>query len=449
MPWPNPQDYNEAVQNPRLCFNDPELQEGRAVTSNLGLPMPRSGNFADVYEFNCPSSRHKWAIKCFTREIPGLRERYSAISAFLKPLSLSFMVDFHYLEPGIKVGAAWYPVIKMHWIEGQLLHEYVRDNVDEPRAMERLGQIWLIIARKLHQAGVAHGDLQHGNILVGSGHQAASVGVRLIDYDGMLVPALADKPSHELGHPSYQHPERSRARLYRVEVDRFSHLVIYTALRALKVGGRRLWDRFNNGDNLLFRPQDLETPDRSELFAELYRLNNPDVRKLAGNLALAAREPLTRTPLLDDLLEHRETPGIDQHTTTGVMPARWFFVHDGKAYGPVTNDQLRQVAFAGILGPNDLIWPEGVEPQHAAPAHAMIDIVELCNPTVTPRATPKPRAEPLVSVPASSSSVALPDWLNDVQQLESPAVRHHIPQKRTTGPLPKWLDDIRRLEETS
>ena len=441
MPWPQSQDYNEAIQSPRLCFNDPELQEGRAVTSHLGLPMPRSGNFADVYEFNCPASKRKWAIKCFTREVAGLRERYSEISAYLKQVNLPFMVDFHYLEPGIKVRGLWYPVLKMHWIDGLTLNEYIRDHADLPNVLERLCQIWFFIARKLGKAGIAHCDLQHGNVLVGTGIQAEQVGVRLIDYDGMFVPALAQKPTSEVGHPSFQHPQRSRARLYRVEVDRFSHLVIYTALRAVMVGGRPLWERFDNGDNLLFRVDDLGAPDRSELFAELYRLNDPQVRKLAGNLALATREPFTRTPLLEELLEHQETIEMIPREPVGAQPARWFFIHDGKAYGPVTNDQLRQVALAGILGPNDLLWPEGGDPQQAGPAHTMIDIVALCNPSLGGAVLEPPPASP-----PRSSSDALPDWLNDVRQAEAAPAEPKPPPKKAAGPVPKWLDDIRRLE---
>ena len=49
MPWPLSQDYNEAIQNPGQCFADPELRQGQADTNELGLPAPRSGNFADVY----------------------------------------------------------------------------------------------------------------------------------------------------------------------------------------------------------------------------------------------------------------------------------------------------------------------------------------------------------------------------------------------------------------
>ena len=57
MAWPLAQDYNEAIQSPASSFTDAELKQGEAVTNTLGLPMPRSGNFADVYEFNTPAVR--------------------------------------------------------------------------------------------------------------------------------------------------------------------------------------------------------------------------------------------------------------------------------------------------------------------------------------------------------------------------------------------------------
>jgi hypothetical protein len=71
---------------------------------------------------------------------------------------------------------------------------------------------------------MAHADLQHGNVLlVPTGNALA---LRLIDYDGMYVPALAGQRSGELGHPAYQHPQRLREGTYNAEVDRFSHLAI-------------------------------------------------------------------------------------------------------------------------------------------------------------------------------------------------------------------------------
>ncbi|QLQ08322.1 MAG: hypothetical protein HZY76_21580 [Anaerolineae bacterium] len=54
--------------------------------------------------------------------------------------------------------------------------------------------------RNLQTHGIAHGDLQHGNVLV------AADELRLIDYDGMYVPPLSGRESHEIGHRNYQHP---------------------------------------------------------------------------------------------------------------------------------------------------------------------------------------------------------------------------------------------------
>ena len=99
MSWPLSQEYNEAIQSPASSFADPELRKGEATTSSLGLPMPRSGNFADVYEVRCVSGS-SWAVKCFTRQVPGLRDRYQEISRHLKQAKLPFSVDFSYLEKG-------------------------------------------------------------------------------------------------------------------------------------------------------------------------------------------------------------------------------------------------------------------------------------------------------------------------------------------------------------
>src|SRR4051812_33378973 len=112
MPWPQSQDYNEAIQSPDSSFADPELRAGQAVTNALGMPLPRSGNFADVYEF-VGGSGAKWAVKCFTREVAGLRERYAEISKHLAQAGLPFTVDFVYLDKGIRVRGQWYPVLKM------------------------------------------------------------------------------------------------------------------------------------------------------------------------------------------------------------------------------------------------------------------------------------------------------------------------------------------------
>jgi hypothetical protein len=204
------------------------------------------------------------------------------------------------------------------------------NTLNEPQTLQMLCQIWVKLASRLREASVAHCDLQHGNVLLVPASKAGSLSVRLVDYDGMCVPALTLLKSLEVGHPCYQHPQRLREGTYSLEVDRFSHLVIYTALRALAVGGRALWDKYDNSDNLLFKQADFEAPGRSPLFAELLRMNSPDIRKLTVALIDAARKPLLQTPLLEEpllktaasqLITAANVPRPAETTAKGELPS--------------------------------------------------------------------------------------------------------------------------------
>jgi serine/threonine protein kinase len=192
-----------------------------------------------------------------------------------KPAQLSFTVDFHFLEEGIRVGGQWFPVLKMQWVEGLTLNEFVRQHADKPLMLDALLHLWAKMAARLRESGIAHGDLQHGNVLVVPDKTMQSLHLRLIDYDGMWVPALAKCPSGEVGHPNYQHPQRAHDCTYNAEVDRFPLLLVATALSCLKVRGRGLWAKYDNGDSLLFHAADLQAPVKSPLFYELLKIGNP------------------------------------------------------------------------------------------------------------------------------------------------------------------------------
>jgi hypothetical protein len=309
MSWPVSQDYNEAIQTPASSFADPELRAGTVATNALGIPMPRSGNFADVYEMRCPGGA-RWAVKCFTRQVVGLRERYQEISRCLTAAGLPFTIDFTFQEEGIRVHGRWYPVLKMQWVEGLTFNEFVRQHLDKPAMLDSMFHIWGRMAQRLRGSRIAHANLQHGNVLWVPGSTANAVAVKLIDYDGMFVPGLAGKPSGEVGHPSYQHPQRLREATYSPEVDRFPLLLIATSLRGLRVGGRALWERYDNGDNLLFRESDLAEPGSSPLLRELEAVGEPKTRALVGAVRQSLRSPLEKAPLLEELLPELRTPAV-------------------------------------------------------------------------------------------------------------------------------------------
>jgi formylglycine-generating enzyme required for sulfatase activity len=213
------------------------------------------------------------------------------------------MVGFEYQETGLLVGGRWHPIVKMDWIEGDPLNRFVAEHLEDRGTLRQLQQLWVKLARRLEAAEVAHADLQHGNVLlVPPAREGEGPRLRLVDYDGIHVPALAARPSGELGHRAYQHPQRLREGIYSAAVDRFSHLAIYCAIHCLLAGGRGLWDRYDNQDNLLFREPDFTAPGESELFQRLWAVKDEDLRALVGHLILATQQPLDQVPLLDEIM---------------------------------------------------------------------------------------------------------------------------------------------------
>jgi len=80
------------------------------------------------------------------------------------------------------------------------LFTYVERNLGNSTLLFALASRWLEMIKVLNKFSIAHGDLQHGNVLVVNGD------LKLVDYDGMFVPTLAGKISSEIGHRNYQHP---------------------------------------------------------------------------------------------------------------------------------------------------------------------------------------------------------------------------------------------------
>lgn len=273
--WPTPQDYNEAVQQPRLCFDDEDLKRSAVELNNLGLPKPITGAFASVYKLTRNSAQvgqtKTWAVRCFLEYRPDIKERYEAIAAAITETERPLFAGFQFLDKGIKVKGQWYPVLKMEWVEGESLDIYVEQHVRNRLRIINLHKQFRELVLKLRRAGIAHGDLQHGNIIV------TASGLKLIDYDGMFVPALTGRNSPELGHRNYQHPLRSNE-LFSADLDNVSCWVIDSALKLL-VLDPELWFENNGGDDsLLFRYSDLSDPDSSPLFKVLAASQTRDIQ---------------------------------------------------------------------------------------------------------------------------------------------------------------------------
>jgi hypothetical protein len=315
MAWPTPQDYNEAVQNPLIAFTDPELRTSQAATNHLGLPQAISGGFATVYRMI--SGSRVWAARCFTTETTDQQDRYAAIERHLKASKLPYMVPFSYQANGIRVGGQAYPLLKMQWMKGDGLAEYVSKNLSNPATLSGLAEKWKIMIRSLQDANIAHGDLQHGNVLV------VNSDICLLDYDGMFVPDLSGRFSNEVGHRNFQHPQRTNLD-YGPYLDNFAAWVIYVSLVALSERPE-LYQRFNGGDEaLLFRRDDFLNPRQSPLFAEVGASGNSNLRQLSEFLARLSTLSLLDVPALD--VTYTSNPNVSLGQMT-LVAADWWQDH--------------------------------------------------------------------------------------------------------------------------
>ena len=294
MPWPGITDFSEAVQNPQLCFAGTELENGVVAVNPRGMPLVYSGAFACVYPVSVGG--RTFAVRCFTREVRDQQKRYNALSDYLSHVLPPSFVQFEYVEDGISLAGISYPIVRMEWVEGEVLSSFVDARLDQADTLRRTAAQWRGgINASLRGLRIAHNDLQHGNVMV-----QPDGNIRLVDYDGMYLPQFHGQRSPELGHKNYQHPKRSSDD-YGDYVDNFPALVVYLSLLAI-ASDRDLWD-FHNEDNLIFTRDDYMDPSSSELFKQLKSSTDSAVVKLTEKLEECCGRTVDEVPDLETLLQ--------------------------------------------------------------------------------------------------------------------------------------------------
>ncbi|WP_072249594.1 hypothetical protein [Chelatococcus sambhunathii] len=297
MSYPQIIDYNEAVQDPRNAFLDPELKAGKVAETPLGLPLALSGGFALTYTVN--SGPRKFAVRCFHRAVPEAQSRYAAISAKLRGLASPYFVNFDFQSQGIRVRGKPYPIVKMDWVEGDTLGIHLDRTASNAPAVASLRRAFSDLAAFLERNGIAHGDIQNENVIVENG------ALRLIDYDGMFVPGMQEGRGTEVGHKHFQHPGRE-PKHFGSGMDRFSFIVLDVSLEALHADPG-LHRRFREGGQaIIFKANDFVDPASSEIFRVLNGM--PALRESAKKFAAVCGASVSHIPTLSDFVVGRNIP---------------------------------------------------------------------------------------------------------------------------------------------
>ncbi len=308
MPWPLASDFQTILQNPRIAFRDPYLRSCSIEKDVRGQPRAWSGSFAVVYK-GIDESGNPVAIRVFSTESPHRHARYEKIGDYLRNRRVACLVSFEYREEEIRSlsDGKRYPIVLMDWVEGDTLFQWVRNQCrwGDVAALSGAAQQWPAVIAELSREQIAHGDLQHANIMVTPQGE-----LKLVDYDGMCVPPLVGAESLEVGTPPYQHPQRKIHARLSLRLDDFSALLIQSALHAL-AADPALWGKHveqTDNEKLLFREDDFRFPQSSPLRQDLRKSAKSYVREMAECLFAAAEGNMDSVPVLDDILQRCQIP---------------------------------------------------------------------------------------------------------------------------------------------
>ncbi|AFY84645.1 protein kinase family protein [Oscillatoria acuminata] len=396
MLYPSLSDYGAAIRNPHIAFRkkdpktkqdivlDPVLVKGHPIeiTGPNGMKSPWSaaGGFAVAFKYKTPLPNQVWAVRCFKKTASDVNLHYQNISKNLQSLKGnscgSYFVDFLFLDEGIRVNGKCYPTVRMEWVEGKDLKTYIRDNLKNPQKLRDLAMAWIDLSKTLFNQGIAHGDLQHGNILV---IDTGISSLKLIDYDSLYFCQDGGcKDDFIKGIPDYQHPLRGSLSKQCREIDFFSQLVIYLSIIAL-AESPSLWNRFklDQSEHLLFSKNDFSSPDKpNNIFEALANLSSP-LQDIAWEMKHICK-----------LTDFKAIPSLETVLTkAGILsqPVGWF----PQPINPTTN----QSYFPGAS-------PAPVNSTPPTPPQPVAWNPSSSSPPISPQPTP---SQPVAWNPSSSS----------------------------------------------
>ncbi len=290
MRWPSPQDFRESIQSPLINLSDPELRESELALDALQLPIVTCGQFAAVFKIT--GTRKTWAVRCFLHNFPDRHERYKRISEFILKDDLEYTVDFELIDKGIQVGDEWYPLLKMEYVTGIPLGRYVRENLKSTEKLSTLLQQFEEMMFALKNDGIAHGDLQHDNILINEQGR-----LRLIDYDGMFVPSLKGWRSNELGHRNFQHPGRTET-CFGPSLDNFAAHLIRDSLKCL-IEDENSHKLFLKRDEAFFLSREDYLNEDSDNFGDMETAGGSCL-EFSRRIRTLLRKPIEEIPFIDE-----------------------------------------------------------------------------------------------------------------------------------------------------
>ena len=248
-------------------IRDPLIASGNFIFNNDEIER-YSGGYSIV--FPVLTSHGKLAFRCWHADFKSQKDRYQILINAISKSGLPYFCNFSYEDNGIFVLGKTYPTVRMDWVEGLNLKEYIIKYKNDKSTLINLADNFVCMVKELHKIHFAHGDLQHGNILVDK-----NGGVCLIDYDSCFCSELKGYADIITGLDDYQHPSRKINKESSEKLDYFSELIIYLSILGI-AKQPQLADKYKveGTEALLFQAKDFVNITASPIYKDLMSLGD-------------------------------------------------------------------------------------------------------------------------------------------------------------------------------
>jgi len=277
MKLPSAEEYLQIIEE-KAPGNLATLHHYRFLTQKDGKSLLYEKSRRTIV-FKAEYNSRLYAIRFFLNDDHELFRRYYEVQSYLESRQLSWMVPFEFLRE------EYYPALRMEWVEGFTLPDYLDSIITDPFLISQLQSKLLSLSADLEKNGIAHGNLNMKHVRVEKKDQEHVI--KLIDYDSMFIPSLKEKDSLTAGTSSFQHPMRL-ASDFSHTIDRFSIWVFLTGLEAFKTDPS-LWTKatehgYDKSKQILFNYRDLAIPQQSRAFQIIRSYNNEALNFYADKL---------------------------------------------------------------------------------------------------------------------------------------------------------------------
>ena len=286
-----------SIENQSVLIRDPHAKNGQFLRDARGRLRSYSGGFTVVYPYTF--NGEKWAFRCWHAELGNVRKRFDVISKAIQRAQLPYLCDFVYTDEGIVVDGKIYPTTRMRWVEGVTIKDYICKHKNSKSKLLALADNFLALTTDMHRNKFAHGDLQHGNIIVNDNGE-----LFLVDYDSFYCPSLKGEPEIITGLKDYQHPARRNNLIVSEKLDYFSELIIYLSILAI-AHNPALVDKYQvkDAERMLFSADDFSNIKHSDIYKDILDLGQEFVVYLQILEIYLSKTSLSDLEPFDVLLE--------------------------------------------------------------------------------------------------------------------------------------------------